>query len=86
MGVVIDSTLNMRAQINQVRKSCCYHMNWISKIRPCLDMETAKTIVHSLVISRLDYCNGLYVGLKNSDLHPPDDNEPCRPFSSQAED
>ena len=44
-------------------------MNWISKIRPCLDMETAKTIVHSLVISRLDYCNGLYVGMTKPDLH-----------------
>ena len=69
LGVVIDSTLNMRAQINQVRRSCYYQIKWISKIRPCLDKETAKTIVHALVISRLDYCNGLYSGLAKSDIH-----------------
>jgi uncharacterized protein involved in tolerance to divalent cations len=52
-----------------VRRTCYNHICWISKIRPCLDIESAKTIVHSLVISRLDYCNTLYSGLTKSDMH-----------------
>ena len=43
-------------------------MNCISEIQPCLDVTTAKAIVHLLIISLLDKCNGLYVGLTNSDL------------------
>ncbi|CAH3198673.1 unnamed protein product [Porites evermanni] len=35
----------------------------ITKIRRCLSHNTAKTIVHAYLTSRLDYCNALYYGL-----------------------
>ncbi len=33
------------------------------KIRECVTEEAAKTIVHALVISKLDHCNSLLYGL-----------------------
>ena len=41
-------------------KAAYYHLYAISKIRHSLSTEACKTIVHVLVISRLDYGNGHY--------------------------
>ena len=35
----------------------------IAQLRPYLDVGSLTTLVHTLVISRLDHCNALYVGL-----------------------
>ena len=35
----------------------------IAEIRGYLSHDTAKTIVHAYITSRLDYCNTLYCGL-----------------------
>ena len=38
---------------------CLFHIRNISRIRPCLSIDSAKTIVHVLVTPRLDYCDAL---------------------------
>ena len=63
LGVMIDSALSFRGQINQTVKTAGYHLKNIAFIRKYLDMETTKMLVHNYVISRLDYCNILYYGL-----------------------
>ena len=63
LGFIIDSTLAFEQQILDVRKKCFYYLNWIKSVRPFLSDYAAKTIVHALVINRLDYCNSLYYGL-----------------------
>src|SRR5258706_199662 len=40
-----------------------------------LDLNTAKTIATSLVHSRLDYCNSLFLNLPSSELNRQDENE-----------
>ena len=42
---------------------CNYQLRVLWSIRRFLDIEAAKTLATSLVISRLDYCNSLYFGL-----------------------
>ena len=49
----------------KVRISTFYYLNWIKKIRPYLTQESAKSVVHALVISKIDYCNSLFVNLPN---------------------
>ena len=63
LGVVMDCTLSMLDHVNHVRKSGFYYLNWIKRIRNCLTDEAAKAIVHALVISKIDYCNGLLINL-----------------------
>ena len=41
-----------------------YFYLWrIAQLRPYLDVGALTTLVHVLVVLRLDYCNALYVGL-----------------------
>ena len=69
LGVTMDSNLDMRAQVASVRKSCYFYISWIKQIRHVLSESDTKALVHALVISRLDYCNGLYHGLPSYLLH-----------------
>ena len=52
LGIMIDCELTMSS-----------HLYAISKIRHCLTTEACKTIVHALVISRLDYSNAVLYGI-----------------------
>jgi hypothetical protein len=63
LGIFFDSNLTFKEQITQVTKSCFYHIKDFRRIRPVLDFETAKTVAVSIIQSKLDYCNSLYLGL-----------------------
>ena len=39
------------------------HLRRINSIRPYLTEEAVKTLIQSVVISRLDYCNCIFVGM-----------------------
>lgn len=59
LGVWIDNSLTMERHVNEVCKVCLYYLNWIRNIRPCLTVNMTKSLVQTLVISRIDYCNAL---------------------------
>ena len=63
LGVTIDNSLSLERHISEVVKSCRYHIRELWFICKYLSEDTAKTIVHALIISKLDYCNALYVNL-----------------------
>src|SRR6218665_3799452 len=70
LGVVLDN--NTLYEISSIYKSCLFHLRRIWQVRKSLD-ETClsrPTLVHVLVISRLDYCNAFLYGLAAS-VHPP---------------
>ena len=63
LGVQMDASISMENHIVSICKVCYYYLKWIKRIRHVLTPYAAKAIVQALVISRLDYCNGLLVGL-----------------------
>ena len=63
LGVMIDSSALMDKQINNLCKSAYFALRNISRVRKFLSTEAAKSLVHSFVSSRLDYCNSLLFGI-----------------------
>jgi len=52
----------MADHVTAVCKSCFFQLQQLRLIRSCLTMDSAKTLVHAFISSRLDYCNSLLVG------------------------
>ena len=50
-------------------RACYYHLFRIAKIRANLTIVACKTLMHALVISRLDYWNALLYGINDRLLH-----------------
>lgn len=65
LGVLLDSELTMKEQINQTVKLAGYHLRNIAFVKKYLDEENIQRLIQNHVISKLDYCNSLYYGLPN---------------------
>ena len=63
LGFIIDSNLSLDQQIAAISRSSAYHLRDLRRIRPSLDFKTATTIATSLLQSKIDYCNSLYLNL-----------------------
>ncbi|XP_078248725.1 uncharacterized protein LOC140706526 [Pogona vitticeps] len=63
LGVHLDPTLTMETQVASMVCSAYFYLWRIAQLHPYLDVGALPTLVHALVILRLDYCNTLYVGL-----------------------
>jgi Reverse transcriptase (RNA-dependent DNA polymerase) len=57
LGVTIDDTLSFDEHVNNVCKSCKFHIRALRHIRCHIPEDAAKTIACSMVNGRLDYCN-----------------------------
>ena len=68
LGIIFDSKLNFNNHFNQIVKSCNYHLRRLSSIIKYLDKNSAKTLIHAFITSRIDYCNSLFVNLPKKDL------------------
>ena len=70
LGFIFDQTLNLSNHINITKqKAICGLIN-ISHISTLIDQKHRLQLVHSLVLSHIDFCNSLYYGLSNTDLNP----------------
>ncbi len=69
IGVALDTRLDMASQVLNVCRSAYNHLFRIAKIRASLTIVACKTLVHALVISRLDYGNALLYGITDRLLH-----------------
>jgi hypothetical protein len=68
LGVILDSHLTMDAQVRSACKKAFYHLRRISQIRKFLTESALAQLIHAFVITQLDYCNSLLVGLPKSSL------------------
>ncbi len=62
-GCRIDSDMSMRHHVGMICKSGYYHLRNIARIEKCLSNNALQTVIHSLISSRLDYCNTLLAGV-----------------------
>jgi len=57
LGVTISSDLSPVKHVGTISSSCFYWLRQIRRIRRSLDAESAKTLVHAFITSRIDGCN-----------------------------
>ena len=68
LGVTLDSTLSLHQHILNVCRGAFLELRRIHSIRGFLTTDAVKTLVCSLVLSRIDYCNSLLAGLPQCHL------------------
>ena len=68
LGVIFDSSLSFTNHVNAARKSAHYHIHDLCRIRHLLSKPVLTQLANALVISRLDHCNSLFLGIKKSNL------------------
>ena len=69
LGVIFDSHMTMDKHITSVCKSANFHLRNISSIRNVLTDSSASQLVHSMITSRLDYCNSLLIGIPDCQIN-----------------
>ena len=65
LGVVLDSSLNFRSHIDSIVKTCNFHIRNLYMITDFVNRKNLVNLVHSLIVSKVDYCNSLCIGLPN---------------------
>ena len=62
LGVMIDSQLSFAQHVNSIACKCYAELRRIKSFRRSLPTDAARTLVNSLVVSKIDYCNCLLAG------------------------
>jgi len=66
LGVFIDADLSMRTHVQRTVSRCFSSLRRLRSIRGRVPMSVFQSLVVALVLSRLDYCNSVLVGLPAS--------------------
>ena len=59
LGVKFDNKLNFDQHIFSLKQKITYHLYNLYKLRTYINKNTATLLTHSLILSRLNYCNTL---------------------------
>ena len=69
LGTWLDTNLTMSAHINETCQAAIYHLYNIKRISRYLSYDDRKSIVQVVIMSRIDYCNSLLVGVPSTQLN-----------------
>lgn len=64
LGVRIDNKLSMEEQVKSLAGTCFGILRMLRRIFPWIPLDARKTLIQSLLVSRLDYANVLLVGIR----------------------
>ena len=70
LGVLLDQELSMNQHIDKVTSSSFYQLRRLRRMRRPVGKELVTQLVHSFVLSRLDYGNSVLWGLSKSAIKP----------------
>ena len=59
LGVYLDHELTMARQINELCKSCNFHLKRFQRVRYCFDIDLRILLVKTFILAKMDFCNGL---------------------------
>jgi len=68
LGVYLDAGVSMTAHVTATVRTCFAALRQIRSVRRSLSREALLTLIRALVVSKLDYCNSVLVGVSRS-LH-----------------
>ena len=57
LGVTLSADLSLDRHVSVVRAKSFYWLRQLRRVRRSLDVESAATLVHAFVTSKVDYCN-----------------------------
>ena len=63
LGVNLDDILSLESHVNSLTSSCYYHLRNIGQLKHKLSREDLKILTHSVISSKLDYCNVILFGI-----------------------
>ena len=63
LGVIFDNKLSWIPQVRNCTKNALYYLRMLRRVKHLLSQTHRNTLVQALVISRLDFCNVVYLGL-----------------------
>ena len=63
--VVLDFLLSFRCHIDSIVKTCNFYIRNLYMIKDFVSRKNLVTLVHSMIVSKVDYCNPLFIGLSN---------------------
>ena len=63
LGAWFDDQLAMAVHITEICSATFYHSRNIRRIRKYISMDSAATLIHSFISSRIDYCDSLLYGV-----------------------
>ena len=66
IGVTFDTNMTLKPHIQNTTSQAFFHIRNIGSIRKYLTQQSAETLVHAFVTTKLDYCNSLLYGLPSS--------------------
>ena len=62
LGVILDPALSFANHVAKLTGISFYHIRQLRSIRHSLTVDSCHSLVRALIVSRLDYCNGLLGG------------------------
>ena len=68
LGVHLDRTLSMQQHTSNICRAAFVELRRIASIRPYLSQSAAVRLVAAVVISRLDYCESVFIGLPDDQI------------------
>ena len=60
--------MSLTAHVSNLRQSISYHIKNLWRIRRFIDRDTCHNAVRAMIISRLDYCNGVFTLLSAKNI------------------